>query len=322
MKLCLLALTPLLLLAQPAPDLAITAGPLKAKLHSPKNAYYQGTRFDYSGQIASLEYKGHNYFGQWFDKYDPKLHDAILGPVEEFQTDGKGLGYTEAKPGESFVRIGVGAVRKPDEPDYRQFHTYEITNPGHWTVKPSKHKVQFTHALTDTNGYAYQYKKTIKLDPKSPRLIIEHTLKNTGRKPIVSTVYQHNFFVLDNQPSGPAVTVKFPFPVTADRDLKGLAETRGQQLVYLKPLAKGQSVYTWLHGYGPTPSDYDIRVEHAQAGIGVRQTANRPLAKLVFWSIPTTVCPEAYIALNIAPGQSFSWNINYDFYELHPAKRD
>lgn len=307
----------LLLLAQSAPDLAISSPTLKAQLHSPASRYYQGTRFDWSGQIASLEYKGHQYFGKWFDKYDPKLHDAILGPVEEFQTNGKGLGYTEAKPGENFVRIGVGAVRKPDEPDYRQFHTYEITDPGHWTTKAHKDKVEFTHKLGNTNGYAYEYKKTIRLHPNSPRMTIEHSLKNTGQKAIVSTVYQHNFFMLDHQPSGPGLSVKFPFPVTADRDLKGLAETRNQELVYLKELAKGQSVYTWLNGYSPKPSDYDIRVEHAKAKIGVRQTSNRPLSKLVFWSISTTVCPEAYIDLQIAPGQTSTWDIHYDFYQLN-----
>ncbi|WP_031498233.1 hypothetical protein [Bryobacter aggregatus] len=312
----LLLFAPLCLLAQKAPDLEISTGSLKAKLYSPQSGYYQGTRFDWSGQVASLEYKGHHYFGKWFDKYDPKIHDAILGPVEEFQTDGKGLGYDEAKTGESFVRIGVGAVKKPEEKDYRQFRTYEIVDPGKWTVKRSKDRVEFTHELTDTNGYAYLYKKTLRLDSKSPRMAIEHSLKNTGKKAIVSTVYEHNFYMLNQQPSGLGVTVKFPFAVSSDRDLKGFAEPRGKELVYAKDLKKGESIYTWLNGYGNTAKDYDIRVEHTKAGIGVRQSSDRPMSKLVFWSIATTVCPEAYIAMDIAPGKTFTWKINYDFYEL------
>ena len=77
-----------------------------AKLYLPdaENGYYRATRFDWSGQIASLESQGHNYFGQWFDRYDPKLHDAILGPVEEFLTNGIGLGYNDVKAGESSSR--------------------------------------------------------------------------------------------------------------------------------------------------------------------------------------------------------------------------
>ena len=112
--LLLLALTLTQVLAPRPPEAEISSGSVRAKLYLPnaETGYYRGTRFDWSGAIASLEWKGHNYFGQWFEKYDPKLHDAITGPVEEFSS----VGYDEAKAGESFVRIGVGAVRKPEEP--------------------------------------------------------------------------------------------------------------------------------------------------------------------------------------------------------------
>src|SRR5262245_41916524 len=76
------------------PQAEITNGIVRARLYlpDPQDGYYRGTRFDWSGQISRLEYKGHNYFGKWFDRYDPKLHDAIMGPVEEFLTNGAGLG--------------------------------------------------------------------------------------------------------------------------------------------------------------------------------------------------------------------------------------
>jgi hypothetical protein len=104
--------------------------------------------------------------------------------------------------------------------------------------------------------------------------------------------------------------------VRAAADLKGLAETRGTQFTYLKELLEGQSVYTALEGHGNTPKDYDIRVENSVTHAGVRQTSDRPLAKLVFWSIRTTVCPEAYIDMRIEPGKEFAWRISYDFYTL------
>src|ERR1041384_4426409 len=61
------------------PEASITNGVLKARLHLPdaKTGYYQATRFDWSGQMPSLEYKGHTFFGQWNPApYTPKLHDA------------------------------------------------------------------------------------------------------------------------------------------------------------------------------------------------------------------------------------------------------
>ena len=95
------------------PQAEISNGSVRAKLYLPdaRQGYYRATRFDWSGQIASLEFQGHNFFGQWFDRYDPKLHDSILGPVEEFLTNGMGLGYKDVKAGESFVKIGVGVLQ-------------------------------------------------------------------------------------------------------------------------------------------------------------------------------------------------------------------
>jgi hypothetical protein len=300
------------------PEAEISNGSVRAKLYLPdaRQGYYRATRFDWSGQIATLEFQGHHYFGQWFDHYDPNRHDCILGPVEEFLSSGLGLGYNDVKPGESFVKIGVGAVRKPEERAFQQFKTYEITDPGKWTVSQFPDRVEFTQELGDTAGYAYLYRKTVRLTAGKPQLVLEHSLKNTGVKAIETSVYEHNFYVIDGRPAGPEFTVKFPFAVRAAADLKGLAETRGTQLTYLKELQEGQSVYTALEGHGNTPKDYDIRVENSVAHAGVRQTSDRPMAKLVFWSVRSTVCPEAYIDMRIEPGKEFTWRIAYDFYTL------
>jgi hypothetical protein len=314
----LFPLLALALFAADPPQAEISSPSIHAKLYLPDadQGYYRGTRFDWSGQIASLEWNGHNYFGQWFPRYDPKLHDAIMGPVEEFLTNNAGLGYSEAKVGESFVKIGVGAVRKPEESSFHQFNTYEITNPGKWTVQQHPDSVEFTQTIPETLGYAYVYTKTVRLAKDKPQLVLEHRLRNTGSKPIDSKVYEHNFYMLDGQPSGPDFVVKFPFPVHAAANLNGLAETRGNDLVYLQELTGGRSVYSDLTGFGDTPKDYDIRVENRKADIGVRQTSDRPISELHFWSIRSTVCPEAFIAMHIEPGKEFTWRITYDFYTL------
>ena len=70
--------------AAEAPEATISNGSIQSRLYLPdaQRGYYRGTRFDWSGVIYSLRYKGHEYFGPWFDKYDPNTHDAITGPVE------------------------------------------------------------------------------------------------------------------------------------------------------------------------------------------------------------------------------------------------
>ena len=314
----LLACSGAALTAADFPQAEITNGSVRAKFYLPdaEKGYYRATRFDWSGVISSLQWKGHEFFGQWFPKYDPKLHDSIVGPVESFKTGETALGYDQAKPGETFIRIGVGVLRKPDEPRYNDFKTYEILDSGKWTVTAKADHVDFTQVLKAPSGYGYLYKKTVRLTRGKPKLVIEHSLKNTGGKPIETDVYNHDFYMFDNQPTGPEVKVQFPFELKPDREMGGLAEARGKEVVYLKELAPGQSAYTNFTGFGPSASDFDIRVEHRKAGTGVRETGDQPISKVVFWSIRTTVCPEAYNHFHIEPGKEAKWKISYEFYEL------
>jgi len=107
--------------AENFPQVAISNGQIRARLYlpDPQQGYYRGTRFDWAGVIASLEYQGHNYFGPWFELPDPLIHDSICGPVEEFRNQDTALGYDQARPGENFIKIGVGALRKPEEERFR-----------------------------------------------------------------------------------------------------------------------------------------------------------------------------------------------------------
>jgi len=303
----------------PAPQADIANGRVRASLYlpDPQQGYYRATRFDWSGVISRLEWNGHSYFGQWFSRYDPTINDAITGPVEEFISS---LGYDDAKPGESFVRIGVGALRKPEEPSFRRFSTYDIVDPGKWAVNTRKDSVEFIHTLNDTGGYAYVYRKQVRLDGDA--LVLEHRLQNTGRKPIATSVYNHNFFMLDGQSTGPDIALSFPFEPRAVVDLApaGLAAVRGRDFVYLKELQPKQTVQTDLTGFGTTARDYDIRVENRRSGAGVRVTSDRPMSRLLLWSPRSTVCPEPYIDLNIAPGQETAWRIRYEFYQVPVPK--
>jgi hypothetical protein len=317
MRACLVALVVLLQAAVPQfPQAEISNGSIRANLYLPdaEKGYYRGTRFDWSGAIHSLTWRGHEYFGQWFERYDPKLHDAITGPVEEFLTGDSSLGYADAKPGEPFVRIGVGAVRKPDEAAYRRFETYDILDAGRWTVDRGKDRIEFVHELKDAAGYAYVYRKMLRLDGDA--LVLEHQLRNTGRKRIATSVYNHNFFTLNRRTTGPGVAVVFPFAPRAARPLNGLAEVKEREIVFVQELTAKQTVFTELEGFGRSTSDYDIRMENRTSGAGVRIRGDKPLSKLLLWSAVKTVCPEPYIDLDIDVGQEASWRIRYDFYEV------
>jgi hypothetical protein len=302
------------------PEAEIKNSAVTAKIYLPdaQRGYYRATRFDWSGVIPSLKANGHEYFGQWFPTYDPKIHDAIQGPVEEFLTGDSSLGYEEAKAGGEFVRIGVGAVRKPEgEASYQRFKTYDIVDNGKWTVKKGSDFIEFTHDLGDHNGYSYRYTKRLALTKGKAGMTIQHTLKNTGKKAIETQQYNHNFFMLDGEPTGPDSTVTFPFELKSQRPLPAdLAEVKGGTISYKKELQPRQTVMTEFTGFGSTAADYDVRIENRKTGAGVRIQGDRPIAKIVYWSIRPTLCPESYVNVDVAPGKETKWTYTYTFYEV------
>jgi hypothetical protein len=294
------------------PDVTITNGIISARilLADKENGYYRGSRFDWSGAIASLEWNGHSYFGQWFERYSPTRHDAILGPVEAFDP----IGFENAKPGENFIKIGVGAVIKSDDSSYNILRSYTISNYGKWKWKANSNQVQFIHALKEEN-YGYEYKKTVTLVKDKPQLVISHSLKNTGKEKIETKVFNHNFFVIDSQSTGPGFAVAFPFQLPA---MKGqpneFVRFNGNEMLFVKELGRRNLSFRDLMNEGT--ADYQFKIENRHSGAGVQITGDHPVSKLVFWAANKTLCPEPYIDIEVEPGQEFTWKITYDFYTV------
>lgn len=187
-----------------APALEIANGLITAKIYPPdsQKGFYRGTRFDQTGVIGSLTLKDRNFYGPWFDRVSPEVADyvftpdgivggpdsAISGPVEEFAP----VGYDEAQAGSTFVKIGVGLLRKPDAKPYDHYHLYDIADAGLRSVLTAKDSVTFTQDV----AREFRYVKTLRLTPGKPQLLIEHVLTNKSGKAISTTVYDHNFLTL------------------------------------------------------------------------------------------------------------------------------
>ncbi len=171
-----------LVLAADYPQAQISNGQITVKMYLPdaQNGYYRSTRFDWSGAVSSVQYKGHEYYGTWFDRIDPKVINwvhqgpeivsgpcsGLFGPVDEFETP---LGFNEAQPGGTFIKIGVGVLRKA-EGGYNRYQPYEVLDSGKRAIKKASDSVEFTQELNDpATGYAYVYRKTVRLEKASRR---------------------------------------------------------------------------------------------------------------------------------------------------------
>jgi hypothetical protein len=313
------------------PQTEISNGKIRAIVYLPdgRTGFYTGLRFDWSGVIRSLEFAGHSFYGPWFSSVDPSVRDfvyrdrdivassasAITGPAEEFQTP---VGYDTAKPGDIFLKVGVGLLRKPDDTPYSPYKHYDLVDSGKWTVNATTSSIEFTQTLASPEtGYGYVYVKRLHLSEGKPELTIDHSMHNTGKRAISTTVYDHNFLVLDGLPVGPDISVRVPYEIKSTRAPdQQFAQINGSELRYLKKLENQDRVTAGLQGFGSGASDYDFRIENRAAGAGVHITGDRPLRNASLWSIRSVMAVEPFIDVSAEPGHDFSWRYTYAYYTV------
>ena len=282
---------------------------MKVYLPDPENGLYRATRFDWSGVIGSVRYKGHEYFGYWKDTQDPMFHEDLTGPVEGYIEPG--LGYEEADPGGGFIRIGIGILEKEDEPRFSWRKTYRILDHGKWTTNQGQDWITFTHEIESDFGYGYTYEKTIRL--KDNGFSIEHRLQNTGEKTIETDQFNHNFFMIDGETSGPAFTISFPFQVSTSDDMRGFLEINDKDLYFIQEMVD-TNVFISLGGYGTSAEDHEVTVTNNKSGAGVTYEVDKPLYRLVFWACETTLSPENSVWISVEPGGEERWTSDYTLF--------
>ena len=264
---------------------------LTITLHAPDGAdgYYRGTRFDWAGVFGSIEYRGCNYSEPWFEQYSPLMHDAVCGPAEEFSP----VGWDEVAVGETFLKIGVGVLKKMEGP-YDRFKLHDIVDPGVRTVYATADSVVFDHVVSMESGYGYDYTKEIAL---------------TG------DVYNHNFFTMGLMETGPSRQLDFPFRPEGDwRAEYSEVGFTDSGIRFTRVLQKGESVYTGnLHevGRGLTGSPNGFTLSELQTGRSVKAECALPMTKSVFWSNYRISCIEPYSDFRVLPGETFEFDIDY-----------
>ena len=292
----------------------------------PQNGFYRATRFEWGGAICDLEFAGHHLYRPWYNSVDPSVLDvkfegrqivvgpnaAMCGPAEEFQTP---IGYDTAKPGETFLKIGVGILRKPNNNRYFFGTHFEIVDGGRWTVRHTSRSVTSRQVLGGPKSkYGYIYTKTIRLVGDKSQLIIEHTLKNTGKAPLETALYDHNFFTVDGLNVGPADSVKVLYAIKPARlPNPAFAKVEENRAFYVAPVTGENRVAWGLQGFSNEPRDYDFTVTNTAAPVQVHFEGNRPLIDAAVWSIRSVFAVEPFIQIKADPGQTFTWSYTYTY---------
>ena len=303
-----------------APSVTIGNGLIAAKIYriDPVKGFYRGQRFDQAGVVGRLSLGKQDFYGPWFDRVSPVdldnpdraeglvagANSAISGPAEEFAP----AGFDAAAPGGTFLKIGVGRLRRPDARDYDHARDYELVDGGKRGMATTASSITFTQDV----AHGYRYVKTLRLVRGMPQLRIEHELTNTGTVPINTNVYDHNFLNLGR--GNGDVAVSFPFAVTPDLTPDPrLARVRGNGFFFVRPLTGGERVAFLISGFGPSARDYDITVRNVKTGAAVRVTGDDRLVRLYTWSIRTVMAVEPFVGIDLAPGATKRWAYTYTY---------
>ncbi|TGV00963.1 hypothetical protein [Flavivirga rizhaonensis] len=276
--------------------------------------YYRGVRFDWSGIIAQVTYDHHTYFKNLEDNdfeypntsHDPTNPGLATGTAEEFRDP---LGYDEAKIGEPFVKVGVGVLEKLTNDPYHWDYRYKLIKSAEWEIEHHKDSIRFTQKLSTDFGYAYEYTKTIILNPDAPEITVSHSLKNTGSKTIETNPYCHNYFKFDNDAIGSHYKLSFPNSIEPESDFGSKAYFTQNELK-IKGTLKDSAV---VQGSIKTKDAKTFTLFNSKSKTTTLVSYDVAPGFFYLYAWKIAYCPEPMVFIDISRGESFNWSFSYEF---------
>ena len=272
---------------------------------------YQLSRFDWTGKIVDVRYKGTSLAGH-------ELPEGInpnygQGFYNEFGIT-MPVGFEEAQPGDWFHKIGVGLLKK-DNADYDFLKCYE-TKPARFEVQADADQVTLFCRSDSWNGYSYILEKVIKLISNS--FVISYHLQNTGEKTILTNEYCHNFISINKRPMGADYTLHFPFDIRPERfdenvNKENLVNINTQSFSF-NGTPREPFFFSNISGNNEVSSKWTL--ENTSSQIGISETGSFKTSSINLWGWGHVISPELFVKIDLASGQSTSWQRTFHAFDL------
>lgn len=256
---------------------------------------YSGSRFDWTGKIAEIYYKG-----------IPISTTEKINGTDEF-IYGKGLynefgietpiGFDEILEGEYFHKIGIGMLKKEGD-KYEFFKGYEI-KPAHFKITDEPNKIIIECISEEVNGYAYRLRKEIELLERD--IIIHYKLVNTGEKTIKTDEYTHNFLAFNNEPMCGDYILTFSHPVKQNQFWTTVNPENkvdvGKQGFSFNGTPEEQ--FFFANVLGKVESEVFYMLTHNKLNIGMSETTDFIPSKVNLWGWKHVISPELFFEINL-----------------------
>ena len=273
---------------------------------------YNFSRFDWTGKITKVKYKGISVSG--IERTDKDENTIGKGYYNEFGID-LPVGYDESTEGEWFHKIGIGLLKKEDE-QYSYSKEYEI-QPAEFKVTSESNKVIIDCKSQKVNGYSYELKKEIEILESG--FIIKYILHNTGEKTISTNEYNHNFIDINNELISKDYILKFQFDIKPElfgATVNPEAKVEiGQNEVTFNGTPGEPFFFSNLSGGENVDATWELI--NTKNKIGISETGSFKTTKINLWGSTHVISPELFFDVNVEPGQKIEWSRKYSVFEIN-----
>lgn len=255
-----------------------------------------GPRFDTSARIDSVQSDGEEFL-------------AREGLVDEFnQRWLPPPGYDEApSPGNLFLKIGVGLLRRTRITPYRFWDPYPlITSAKTELVSRDDRSVVFEQVMPPSGTGGYRYRKSYVVSPEKKRVEIAYELANLGSQEIEIDQYNHNWLVLS--PASPSTpwTIRTPL-IPGPRSLLHCQVSPGELMFHAVP----QEVIYFTFAQNNSPSTSSTFVSDGRKRISI--TCHFSASRFSVFTQGNLLAPEIFAHFRIPPGGTANWRRVYVF---------
>ena len=269
---------------------------------------------------------GPDEISKWTEEYRPRFD--LLGAVAALKLDGvpvlvhAGLcdefgmrrtppGFDEAGIGGFFLKPGVGVLKKDRGGRYDFFHPYPVETLLKTESRSGPGELTFLQCVDDFHGFGYRYTKQYRFEADSSRLVIRYELINTGKKPIVTDQYNHNFFSFGKNLPGTQYRIRTDFAAKPLQRSRVWCSCR-------------QRVFTGFHPIPPgcyltsteriRAAENRLELTHPGFPYAVEIGGDFDSRKFaISFKEGEYISPEIFVEIDLAPGEMKKWSRIYRF---------
>ncbi len=282
---------------------------LTVDVAQPGSSLYSGTRFDWTGFVASVVLDGKHEFTVPESYTSDHATNGGMGLCNEFQFN---EAYADATASGQFPKVGVGVLTKNEGEDYAFMKKYPcelfptaVEHGSNWAC--------FTQDALECNGYAFRQRKLLQVNGDT--LTVRSTLFNTGSKAMHLREYNHNFVAINRRPVDKAykLFVNSVDPqATFSRKFSFTGNAENALLTWVGQ--PDNPPFTLVQEVGPVCPGYVWQLVHDDEPVGMLEQDSFTPGYIQVWAIHHVLSTEVFVNLDIQPGESATWSRTWKFF--------